>query len=99
MNRILASGKTTRSPCFCQVWALGGLTGVRFPLHSAATDDPGKFMTYATDRYILVFSALFLEAMVGRMARIFRIVPHPNALPGRLAVFLADRLDVAYRGS
>ena len=53
---------------------------------------------YATDRFVLACIALFLEAVIGRMSWLFRIIPHPFAILRSSAAFLGCRLNRSRRG-
>ena len=53
---------------------------------------------YATDRFVLACIALFLEAVIGRMSWLFRIIPHPFAILRSSAAFLGRRLNRSRRG-
>ena len=53
---------------------------------------------YATDRFVLACIALFLEAVIGRMSWLFRIIPHPFAILRSSAAFLGRRLSRSRRG-
>lgn len=53
---------------------------------------------YATDRFVLVCFALFVEAIIGRMSWVFRVLPHPYDGLFRLARFLGNRLNKSRRG-
>ena len=53
---------------------------------------------YATDRFVLACIALFLEAVIGRMSWLFRIIPHPFAILSSSAAFLGRRLNRSRRG-
>lgn len=50
------------------------------------------------DPAILLFAALLLDALAGDMPALFRRVPHPVVLVGRLVAWLERRLNRPYRG-
>lgn len=52
----------------------------------------------ASHPLILLFLALLLDAVVGDLRWLFRAVPHPIVLIGRLIGFLDDKLNRAERG-
>jgi adenosylcobinamide-phosphate synthase len=58
------------------------------PLPELATSQP----------LILLFVALLVDAVVGDMRWLFRIVPHPVVLTGKLIGFLDDKLNRSKRG-
>ncbi len=55
--------------------------------------------TLAADPLVLLITALFVDALVGDMRWLFRFVPHPIVLTGRLIGWLDDRLNRSGRGA
>lgn len=60
--------------------------------------DQPEIPLYAADRLVLASVALLAEALVGRLAWLFRLVPHPAALLYRATAALGSRLDRRERG-
>ena len=52
---------------------------------------------FVPDQYQLLFVALLLDALVGELGWIFKIVPHPIAILGRLIGILEAKLNRAHR--
>ncbi|HAT36578.1 MAG TPA: cobalamin biosynthesis protein, partial [Rhodospirillaceae bacterium] len=52
---------------------------------------------FVPDRFLLLAFALFLDALVGDMAWVFRSIPHPVALLGRAIEILELKLNRARR--
>jgi len=60
--------------------------------------DHPELAAYATDRFVLLCIALFLEAIVGRISWLFRLIPHPFDAFRRVAGFFGRRLNKSRRG-
>ena len=77
---------------------VGGLTDCGPAPHSMAMYDFPELAVYATDRFVLVCMALFVEAVIGRALWVFRVLPHPVAMFRACAGFLERRLNRSRRG-
>jgi adenosylcobinamide-phosphate synthase len=60
--------------------------------------DHPELLTFATDRSVLLCIALFLEAIVGRISWLFRLIPHPFDAFRHVAGFFGRRLNKSRRG-
>ena len=60
--------------------------------------DYPELAAFATDRFGLLCIALFLEAVVGRISWLFRLMPHPFLVFQRVAGFFGRRLNKSSRG-
>jgi len=60
--------------------------------------DHPELAAFASDRFGLLCIALFLEAVVGRLSWLFRLIPHPFNAFQRVAGFFGRRLNKSSRG-
>lgn len=61
--------------------------------------DYPELAAYITDRFVILCIALFLEAIVGRISWLFRLIPHPFDGFRYAAGILGRRLNKSRRGS
>ena len=57
-----------------------------------------EIAAFVTDRFLLLVLALLVEAVVGEIAWLFRVVPHPRRMLQGLAAVLGRRLNREKRG-